>query len=122
MHNQYFPGRRAVEAEADGRHHHGPGLSESVPPGHSRRRGRGPWARSPPAAATERSGSCRIDGQQASRRRCWSGTPRRKANGKLMIRRTDNHTEPSRKRFETIREAIEAYGGDREAAGGLPRP
>ena len=35
---------------------------------------------------------------------------RRKANGKLMIRRTDNHPALSRKRSEPIREAIEAYG------------
>jgi len=35
---------------------------------------------------------------------------KRKANGKLTIRRTDKHPEVSRKRFEAIREAIEAYG------------
>ncbi len=35
---------------------------------------------------------------------------KRKANGKLIIRRTDKFTELSRKRFEAIREAIETYG------------
>jgi uncharacterized protein (DUF2252 family) len=35
---------------------------------------------------------------------------KRKANGKLTIRRTDKHPEVSRKRFAAIREALEAYG------------
>ena len=35
---------------------------------------------------------------------------KRKANGKLMIRRTDKHPEVPRKQFEAVREAIEAYG------------
>jgi uncharacterized protein (DUF2252 family) len=35
---------------------------------------------------------------------------KRKGDERPTIRRTDNHTEVSRKRFELIREAVEAYG------------
>ena len=95
-------------------------LSESVPPGHSRRDPNGGRGRGRPAnghgAIWELLGST-ASGIQES---LLEQNTKRKANGKLIIRRTDKFTELSRKRFEAIREAIEAYGQAVEAAGVLP--
>ena len=39
VHDQHLPGRRAVDADADGGHRHGPGLPRTLSPGHPRRGG-----------------------------------------------------------------------------------